>query len=317
VEGADAPEGAVVHGGVLLHPNPTRFVGLGHEVFPVYFEIYQRSTEGAFVGTPEARRLRYRVATLQGPEILSSEDEVTALAGRWGRVQRFDVSGFPTGTYLLTAELMTPEGRVLDVAHGQFHVLWQEHAFAKDEATLLAEARVLLRPEEFSRFEEMPPGQRAAHMARLWETLDGGPAAASGEMRTKFQSRLERAERLYAGIDGGKLSDRGRVLIRYGEPQEIIPVRIPTRRDTFEQVIRDELSGSLSNTIDTSDPRLLDFFRKNFQGNPAFEIWKYYGGGDPIMEEERGPARGMAFIFVDETGVGVYQLGYTNVVGLN
>jgi GWxTD domain-containing protein len=312
-----APVGTVLHGGVVLRPNPTRFVGLEHEVFPVYFEIYQRARDGAYEGEPEPRVLRYRVATSRGEELLTSVDEVEAAAGRWGRVQRFDVSAFPTGTYVLSVELAEPGGSVLDIAYGEFHVLWQDHAWSTDEATILEDARVLLRPEEFSRFEAMPPGQRAAYMAQLWERLGASATGEGSGLRQKFRARLERAERLYGGIEGGKLSDRGRVLIRYGEPQEIIPVRIPSRRDTFEHVLREELSGSLSNTIDTSDPRLLSFYRRNFQGNPAFEIWKYYGGGDPILEEQRGPARGMAFIFVDETGVGIYQLGYTNVVGIN
>lgn len=314
---AEEPEGAVTHGGVALYPNPTRFVGLGHRVFPVYFEIYQRERDGEFRGEPEPRTLRYRIATTDGTELLVATDEIDAAAGRWGRVQRFDVSDFRTGTYVLSVSLLDPAGTVLDVAHGSFHVLWRDYTWSRDEATVLAEAEVLLGPEEFGRFEEMPPGERAAYLAQFWDTLDGDPTTSTTGLHEKFRWRLKRAEQLYGGIEGGPRSDRGRVLMRYGEPQEIIPMRMPNRRDTFAEVVAEEISGSLSNTVDTADPRLLDFFRRFARGNPAFEIWKYYGGGDPIVDAHRGPVRGMAFIFVDETGVGVYQLGYTNVRGIN
>ncbi len=305
-----------VHAGVGVRPAPSRFYGAERSVFPIYYEIYRRSPDSGFRSDSLANRVRYRILDTRGTEVMRAEETQRSHGGRAGRIQRFDVSEYPTGTYTLAIELLDDDGRELDVTYGDFHVLWNAHAWAEDEETVLNDARVLLSPGDFEVFEAKAPGERAAYMAALWESLDPSPGTPENEARAEFEARLRQAERDFRGLDGGKLSDRGRLLIRFGEPDEIVKVRIPSRDDSFSDVFRDEIEGGLSGLVDLNDPRLEQLYRKYINANPAFEIWKYYSANGVLMPGLDPPGTGMAFILVDENGVGIYRLAYSSVVGI-
>jgi GWxTD domain-containing protein len=312
---AEAGDEASVHGSTAVFPNPTRFFGVGGAVFPVYFELYGLDATGE-LAPASAHRLRYRIFTPGEADLVTAEDHVQAGPGRAGRLQRFNVEGFPAGTYLLSVEIVSDSLETLAAAYGEFHVVWSELSWVRDEKTTLDEARVLLDPVEFEEFEARPPGERAAFMAALWERVDPTPGDGRNEAYAEYQRRLTRAGERYGGVEGGTLSDRGRVLIRFGDADEVMRMRVPGRKDTLEQWVKDEVVGSLGGIVDASDPRLIQFARRRFDENPAFEIWKYFGEGRPILPENAGAPRGMVFIFVDTSGVGVYHLEFTNVVGI-
>jgi GWxTD domain-containing protein len=309
-----APEVAL-HGGRAIRPNPTHFVGHENELFPVYFEAYRLDASGGFMLGGFEPRVRYRILDTDGVEVLRADDSFTGADGRAARVQRFTVKGFPTGTYILAVELLSAEGEILDLEYGDFHVLWSERSWIQNEKEILDEARVLLTPAEFDRFESLPAGEREAYMAGLWRSVDPSPANHENERRTEFEARIRDAEVRYGGLEGGKLSDRGRIFVRYGPPDEVVRVRIPQRTELSE-VVADELRGSMGGIVDVTDPRLQQLMTESFFDNADAEIWKYFGGGDPILSEHRGPAGGMAFILVDEQGVGFYRLVYSNVIGI-
>lgn len=315
---ADAtPEGGAVimRGGRAVHPNPTHFVGHENEVFPVYFEAYRLDEEGAFVRGDFDVRVRYRILDSEGAEVLAADDAFSGTDGRAARVQRFTVEGFPTGTYVLGVEVVDANGELVDSAYGDFHVLWSERNWVRDEQSILDEARVLLTPLEYEHFEALPTGEREAYLSGLWERVDPDPATPENERRATFLARVQRVERRFGGLEGGKLSDRGRLFVRYGAPDEVVRVRIPQRSD-FAQALTDELRGSMGGIVDVNDPRFERLLRQQYFDNADAEIWKYFDGGDPILPDQSGPARGMAFILIDEQGVGFYRLIYSSVIGI-
>ncbi len=307
-----SPETASRHGQFDLTPNPGRFYGLRQEIFPVYFEVYDRDPDGRFRGEEIVHRLRYRVVSVSGEELVSAADTLVAGMGRWGRVQRFSVEGYPSGTYVLGIELVDASGERLWSTYGDFHVIRTEASLQRDEQTILDDARVLLTPRQFEDFEFMSPGEREAFMEGFWERMDPSPGAPENELREEFRRRVAQAEQEYGGLDGGKLSDRGRILIRYGEADEVTRRRIPTLSN-----IRDVLIETLgaSSLVDWSDPRFQQLLRRSYRDTSDFEIWLYYGGGKAIVPAFAGSPAGMVFVFVDEQGVGIYRLEYSTVAG--
>lgn len=315
-ESSASTDGVSVHGGLTLVPNPSRFYGLEQTVFPVYFEVYRRDARDGFLQEEASHRVRYTVKSAEGNEVITAEDTLVVGSGRWGNVQRFDVSNFPSGTYVLNVELLAAGGEPLDATYGDFHVLWSPSSVFRDEKSILAEARVLLTVSDYEGFKDLEPGEREAYISRVWEDVDPTPGTAVNEARAEFEARVRRAERDYGGIDGGMLSDRGQVLIRFGDPDEIVPMRIPTYESVIEAAARRELLEGFGGLIDLDDPVLASFLSRQFRDNPAFEIWKFFGGGHPIVPPVSRPPSAMVFIFVDEQGVGIYRLGYTNVIGI-
>lgn len=310
---------AVRRAGWSIVPNATHFVGHGRTVFPVYLELFDPDfAEGTVRRVP----LRYRITTEGGDPVLSAPDTVDMGAPRWGRVQRFSCAEFPTGTYALAVELLSETSAAQASAYTEFHVVWNPRTFAQDEQTVLDDARVLLDAETFLDFEQKAPGERAAYMASLWSRIDPTPGTPENEREAEFRRRVQRAVDRFGGVEGGKLSDRGRVLIRFGAPDETVLTRVPGQPDALAARISTEIVNALGTTIDVSSQRFQLFLDRYAarQSRPTevipFEIWKYYGGGDPILPEMEGSRGGMAFIFVDPSGVGLYRLGYTNVSGI-
>jgi hypothetical protein len=185
-----------LHGSTALIPNPSRFFGREHEIFPVYFEVYGWGEDGAFVADSLRHVLRYRIFRPDGTELLTARDTVWAPSGYWGRLQRFDVRGYATGTYVLAVERLDAQDEITDLAYGDFHVVWSQTSWLQDEKEIVDDARVLLPGQEFDLFQELPPGERAAYMAALWEQL-------GSEAQAEFRLRVRQAEARYGGLERG------------------------------------------------------------------------------------------------------------------
>jgi GWxTD domain-containing protein len=299
-------------GETILGCSSLHFYGHRQDVFPVYYEIVRLDANGAFSAEPQTNRVRYRIVHVGGEELWSSTEDQQASSGRAGRVQRFSVENYPVGTYLLGIELLDGD-EVLASAYNDFQVFWTDAEWMRDEHAVLDDARVLLPPLEFEEFERKSPGERAAHLIGLWASLDPSPATPVNEARNEFQERLRVAEERFGGLEGGALSDRGRLYVRYGPPDETTRVAVPSRSDNLYEVLAAEVFGSLAGIVDADDPRLMQFLRHNTEGNPSFEIWKYDGGGRPLIPTQKTTNQGIAFVLVDQTGTGMYSLGYSSV----
>jgi len=304
--------GEVYRGGKAIEWMVPHFAGTRAEVFSIYYEIARLDAAGAFEDSGAVHRVRYRVLRRTGEEIFSSVEEQEASSGRTGRIQRFSVANYPVGSYLLGVELLAGE-EIEASSYTEFHVFWNDAAWYQGEKEVLDDARVLLPPLEFEEFEQQSPGERAAHLAALWQDLDPTPATSRNETQDEFRARLAEAKRRYGGLEGGSLSDRGRLYVRFGAPDEIVRVAVPSRGDNVYEVLAEEMHGSLGTIVDADDPRLGQFLRHHIEGNPSFEIWKYDTGGRPIIPDPRAENRGAAFVFVDAAGTGMYRLGYSSI----
>ena len=311
---SESPGSVSRHGTLVLKPNPSRFFGMRQEIFPVYFEVYRGGSPDDSTATAAPMRLKYRVTTTQGDDLVSAVDTIDVKTHRWGRIQRFSVAGYLSWTYVLAIELMDDADQLLSATYGDFHVIRSQATVLRDEQTILDDARVLLPPHEFEEFEAMQMGEREAYLEGFWQRLDPDPATPGNSRRDEFKRRVARAERDFGGgVGQGKLGHRGRILIRYGEPDEITRVRIASSH-RFREVLLDELSGSL--IVDWSEPRFTKFIDRQFRDDTDFEIWYFNGSGDPMLPIFAESPRGMVFIFVDEYGVGMYRLGYTTIGGI-
>src|SRR5690606_20452306 len=71
------------------------------------------------------------------------------------------------------------------------------------------------------RIEELPEGERIAGWNAFWEKKDPTPGTEQNEFRDVFFERVRYANERFGVLEPGWKSDRGRVYIRYGPPDEI------------------------------------------------------------------------------------------------
>lgn len=101
--------------------------------------------------------------------------------------------------------------------------------------------------QEMRRLEGSAPGDRDSLLDEFWKGRDPTPGTVRNEARDDFYQRVEEADRKFSlGVRPGWRTDRGRIYIKYGPPDDV-------ERHPFEPE------------------------------NPSYEIWYYYAEGVKFM----------------------------------
>ena len=148
-------------------------------------------------------------------------------------------------------------------------------------------------------------------MERAWRETDPSPDTAENEWHAEFLKRVEIANARFSVFGPGMLSDRGRVYIRYGEPDETKVERLPVADRTLGYALGDQIPKASRDALTKTDQGAPDF--------RPYEIWTYNLRGREIgrhygMSEINS---GMKFVFVDDHGYGEYTLRYSSTSGIH
>ncbi|MFB3909183.1 MAG: GWxTD domain-containing protein [Candidatus Eisenbacteria bacterium] len=283
-----------------IQANPLRRYGLFRTEMLFYVEGYGRRSEP----------LRYEILALPGKQVVASGADTSSTAigdgGTEHWLARQDISFLPAGSYELEVR---GEGSCRSSA--EFQVLWAPDSWERTQQDLREEAYVLLGPSEYEKVQEMSRGEVEVYLRDLWARHDPDPSTGTNELREKFEERLAFANRFYGtSMRKGMLTDRGRVYIRYGPPDEISKELNPQYEDLLSQVLPQEVATDRVDVIRKPPPRAL-------RDDAAYEIWTYQMRGDPLFPEQETPVQrtGLRFIFVDDLGYGEMRLIYTNLSG--
>jgi GWxTD domain-containing protein len=217
----------------------------------------------AYAPTGQAGILRLRVADSAGKSMITTaESEVQVPAGGGVLKGQLDLSGLPPGQYDMIASLALAGKTVersadftmanldetleKDVARrdaakvtdqGYFESLNEkELAAAQEPLTIIAEGREL---SKWSRDLSLRAKRR--FLTEFWTRRDPSPGTPVNEMRQRFYDAVAYAEKNYgekgrAAMPGWK-TDRGRVFVRNGAPEEMLD-RLQSGRSPPYQVWR-------------------------------------------------------------------------------
>ncbi len=297
IDRSEAKAGTPVR--MRLTPNPSRYYGLYHTSLLFYVECYG-----------PARNLTYRIRRLSDKVVVASGGDSARgpVSGVQAFLEAHDLSTLAAGVYRLEVPGAAGDSCM---SGGQFQVLWETASWTRDEKALLEEAFVLLPPMEYERVREMSRGEVEVYMRDLWSRNDPNMATGVNELRERFLERVQYADRFFVtALRRGMLSDRGRVYIRFGPPDEVTKELNPQDQELIANVLPSETSGD-------SYDQVRGVQRRNARDDRAYEIWTYQVRGDPLFPEmELGAQRtGLKFIFVDDLGYGDLRLVYTNLSG--
>ncbi len=246
---------------------------------------------------------------------------------------RLPLAGLKPGSYHLQLLL---QGEGLDAAafRRSFHVLGGGEVADDVLAQSAIEAQLFLEGEAYEIWHTMPDAERVRAIRRFWLQQDPNPDTAENEIYEEFLHRYEIAQTRFTVFQPGALSDRGRVLIRYGEPDELRVEVMPENRMALINAVRklhgkQEIEPGISpwspNIGDGSegageDPELLrDLSRIGLGNSPSFgnesepfEVWTYELEGKPLLARYKLSLQGVGLklIFVDRKGYGEYELAY-------
>lgn len=287
-------------------PNPSRSYGLGNPGARFYYEFSGSSPENPLFATA-------RVVGTGDSTILQGQPAALLVEGRSWSQAHFDVSSLPAGGYDLVVTL-EGGGRPVVERRVRFNVAWRARTWNGDPHERVDEAHFLLdEADAEERFAALTPGEQEAFLDAYWKERDPDPATLVNEERERFYERVTFANLNYTlpGIERGMFSDRGRIYIRYGPPDDLRREVMPTHGMQVNDIAREIMQEEGSEYAAPLKGR----------GNigadlRAYEIWTYDRLLSPSSEETRdvGPRAPLrrVFIFVDEEGYGSYLLRYSN-----
>ncbi|MCA9728451.1 MAG: GWxTD domain-containing protein, partial [Candidatus Eisenbacteria bacterium] len=232
-----------------LQPNPYRFYGLYQPVLSTYWERYPDPTPaGLAPGAP--LRAEYRIVHLPDESLaLKIADEMQLDATPRWELKRFDISDLPSGAYRLEIALRDTSGTVtLGRSSGRFQVLWEKQRWLVDEFDLESIARVLLTSAAYDSFAGLERGGQEAYLREFWNRHDPTPPGQPNALEQEFYARVAAANANFTRYRPGMTSDRGRVFIRYGPPDEITANLNPQDEELLRFI--------LPQVIDDDDPSM-------------------------------------------------------------
>lgn len=159
--------------------------------------------------------VRHRAKTYKGKFIPREED--TIIAGF------FPISKMPGGEYDAQLRMRNMHGKKIASTKTQFTLIqtpMSMYRFHFDE--LLNQLEIIANPSEISALEEADSTARDSLWSEFWQKRDPTPTTELNEVKEEFFRRVQYSnENFGTPSRPGWKSDRGRVYITYGQPDEI------------------------------------------------------------------------------------------------
>ena len=318
-------EGSFQKSGYEIVPNAQRRFGSLLPEMAVYFEIYDlRETQ-----TPDSLLATYSIVNREGNTIFSNEVPTALRGSRFGATAVFDVTSLSGGSYVLDVALRDYSGNPVSESRRKFDVAWSRLSWGQYDVERVEDMAFVLTEDEMKEFKSLSTGEQERFMIDFWKNIDPTPATAQNEAMIEHYRRVAYADEHYgtAGLRGA-LSDRGRIYIKYGTPDDVqsffsdyefirdkrdMEGGSPVPNDPFARVGIKAGTDAAGGTA-TEDDQLADQRGGTTVHGKPYETWSYDGPGNPVRRlSERVPSSaGMHFMFVDDRGIGDFKLIYSS-----
>jgi GWxTD domain-containing protein len=231
-------------------PNPSRIFGVGHPILFYYLEVYNLLASGD-IG--DEYNIRTAVYDAVGNQYYEREHSKNRRHESSVEVGTINTSAFKSGTYTLTIAIADPAASVMVNSSRRFFVFNPHHGISDDaidrtpEGVVASSYAVMSEEELDKEFEQMryittsqdrqaygrlqTRGEKQRFLFEYWRRIDPDPISPDNPVRTEYLSRVHHANQQFGfGFREGWRSDRGRVFITYGPPDEY--ERYPSRSDS-------------------------------------------------------------------------------------
>jgi len=274
--------------------------------------------------------LRARIVDREG-EVHWQDSLQTMIDGRRDLGFHASVNSLPAGQYVFHLTGVGDDG-VVSTARS-FDVAWSLATFTRARHDLDVEAEIVLSETEFDRYEGQPLGEKERFLEQFWQRHDPTPETAFNEVRAEFERRVAQADISYSEMRRGALTDRGRVYVHFGAPDELQSEAMPSHlagtgaEEALAKVDDVYVASEHPQALDPEADALGTVKSGNAQERAArrqeysrligparevvsYELWLYTQGGDPLLPSDRAllTDEGLRVLFVDLNGDGRFRL---------
>ena len=222
-----------------IYPRVSQYVGSDDALLEIFYEIYaDRPQEVRLVREVVPIRKRGSALIRTGRSLLglgtddagnvsvafSDEQTLSLRRGRHQTVSELPLVDFiNVGDYLIRVRLETPDGQVLDEAARAFSAEWTglaAHISDLDEA--INQLQYIAKNRDIRDIKSATTrNERARRFEDFWKKLDPTPGTPRNERMEEYYYRIAYANRRYGSVIPGWRTDRGHVVVRFGEPDHV------------------------------------------------------------------------------------------------
>ncbi len=203
-------------------PNPWRRYGALNYRLSFFYEIYNMPADSNLKG-------EYIITNNTGKTVKRLSDiEYRSGSGNVSVVHGINISRFPTGTYELNIILCdSASGSFLSQSRSfeviQLDSIVRNTGLTEEEAEIEGGLiKYLGTPSEYNFYEKLDLTGKTQYVVNFWAEKDPIPGTPENEYLQKIMERFRYANQTFKwGKTPGWKSDRGRVIIKYGMPDDI------------------------------------------------------------------------------------------------
>ena len=246
--GAVAGPGEIQKGSLLIAGSTRPVLTPQQAELHYYLELYP--------GVDASVELRTAVVTAAGELVTSGAPEVLTVGAAGGVAARsLSLAGLPAGEYALRLTVVFPDREVVrEAAFGMAGFDTETQIAARGVAAApldpfaeLTEARLdslygplayLMTAEERNVYPGLSVEGKRNYLRQFWERRDPTPGTPENETMVAYYRQFAEANRRFresgAGDRPGWQTDRGRIFLKYGEPDQILRRPNPSGTRPYE-----------------------------------------------------------------------------------
>lgn len=197
-----------------------------------YLEIYR--------GTDSTERVKVETVLRSKTKGMAYRDTLTILLSEptVRQIREITLSDFRPGDYELEVVLRGRRNKKLEAKRKEFHINWSTEAFLKhdyetavDQLAYIAPGTETKKLEKLKTYEE-----RIKAFHDFWLQRDPTPGTPQNELKMEFYRRVRIANQRFTIMrQEGWRTDRGRIYIQFGEPDEIDDYPIVADRRPYQE----------------------------------------------------------------------------------
>lgn len=197
-----------------FEPKVKRTFNTAEDQISFYFEVYHGAV-------PDSVMLRYEVRDAAGKVVYSSE-RISSGTGRVSHLEPLASDTLSNGRYMLSVSILRPDEDPKVVRFKGFGVMTDVFFFDRDVGQAVDLLTYIAGGGFISEFEEADPERRKRLWEQFWREKDPTPGTPKNEFYDEHVRRFNHAnEKFSASLSKGWRTDRGRIYILYGEPDEV------------------------------------------------------------------------------------------------
>ncbi len=217
-------------------PRVSNRIGTNEMALKLFYEVYTEQNQPVLISHEVIRTekdgglplfsalLNQDAGELEGGEMLYEKTKPTALKGRTNQyIVDIPIDQQKVGVYVVRVRVEDEEGHLLDMAQKSFMAHWtglHEHIRDVDEA--IAQLEYVAKKKDLKYIREAKdPAERYRRFLAFWEKRDPTPGTKRNERMEEYYYRVAYANDRYGHAMEGWKTDRGYVMVRFGEPDYV------------------------------------------------------------------------------------------------